>query len=148
MDQPPEADLARLLLHATSAAEREMIARLERVGLDMLGPRHLPVLRTLNPRQGSRATEMAREAGLTRQAIGLVVAELEQLGIVEQTPDPSDARAKLVRYTPSGLRGYRRAMSIFTELEREAAELLGPRRLAALKRDLATLASVGRAANS
>jgi DNA-binding MarR family transcriptional regulator len=141
-DRPPDADLARLLLGATRAFEREMIARLANAGLDMLAPRHLPVLRALNPATGTRASEIARDAGVTRQAIAQVVAELEQVGIVEQHPDPTDARAKIVRYTPFGLRGYKRALAVFTELEREQVTRLGPNRLAALKRDLRSLSNI------
>jgi DNA-binding MarR family transcriptional regulator len=72
-----------------------------------------------------------------------VVAELEQLGIVEQLPDPTDARAKLVRYTPFGVDGYRRALAVFTELEREQVRRIGPDRVATLKQDLRSLSAIG-----
>jgi DNA-binding MarR family transcriptional regulator len=140
--QPPDADLARLLLNATRAFEREMIARLAEAGLDMLAPRHLPVLRALDPRSGARASAIARDAGVTRQAIAQVLAELEQLDIVEQHPDPTDARAKVVRYTPFGLRGYHSALAVFSELEREQVQRLGADRVAALKQDLRSLSNI------
>jgi DNA-binding MarR family transcriptional regulator len=143
-DQPPAADLARLLLNATRAFEQEMLARLATAGLEMLTIRHFPVLRGLDPDRGARAATLARGAGITRQAIAQVVAELEQLGIVEQVTDPTDARAKIVRYTSYGLDGYHRAMGVFTELEREAIKAIGPRRIAALKQDLQTLTSIRR----
>jgi DNA-binding MarR family transcriptional regulator len=146
-DLPPDADLARLLLGATRAFEREMIARLAKAGLDMLAPRHLPVLRALDPASGTRASDIARDAGVTRQAIAQVVAELEQFGIVGQHPDATDARAKIVRYTPLGLRGYRRAMAVFTELEREQVKRLGADRVVALKQDLRTLSNITVATN-
>src|SRR5205807_6726416 len=93
-DPPPDADLARLLLGATRAFEREMLNRLAQAGLDMLASRHLTVLRALDAGPGARASAIARDAGVTRQAVAQVVAELEQLGIIEQVPDPTDARAK------------------------------------------------------
>jgi DNA-binding MarR family transcriptional regulator len=142
-DQPPDADLARLLLNATRAFEREMIARLAQAGLDMLALRHLTVLRALDAGDGTRAATVARDAGVTRQAIAQVVAELEQLGIVEQLVDPTDARAKIVRYTPFGLDGYRRALAVFIELEHEQIQRLGPDRVAALKHDLRSLSNIG-----
>jgi DNA-binding MarR family transcriptional regulator len=141
-DKPPDADLARLLLNATRTFEREMIARLAQAGLYMLAPRHLPVLRALDPTTGTRASVIARDAGVTRQAIAQVVAELEQLDIVDQHPDPTDARAKIVRYTPFGLRGYHTALAVFTELEREQIQRLGADRVAALKQDLRSLATI------
>jgi DNA-binding MarR family transcriptional regulator len=142
-EQVPDADLARLLLNATRAFEREMIDRLAQAGLDVLAPRHLTVLRALDAGDGTRPSTIARDAGVTRQAIAQVVAELERLGIVEQFPDPTDARAKIVRYTPFGLDGYRRALAVFTELEREQIQRLGPDRVAALKHDLRSLSSIG-----
>jgi DNA-binding MarR family transcriptional regulator len=138
----PQADLARMLLNATRAFEHEMMARLATAGLEMLTIGHFPVLRGLDPDHGARASTLARDAGVTRQAIAQVVAELEQLGIVEQTPDPTDARAKIVRYTPFGLDGYHRAMAVFTDLEREAARRIRPDRIAALKQDLQRLAQI------
>jgi DNA-binding MarR family transcriptional regulator len=119
--------------------EREMIERLARAGLDTLRPGHFTVLRALDPGDGMRASALARDAGVSRQAIGQVVADLGQLGIIEQVPDPSDARAKLVRYTRSGRAGYRRALAVFTDLERELAERVGPERVASLKADLAQI---------
>jgi DNA-binding MarR family transcriptional regulator len=142
-DPPPDADLARLLLGATRAFEHEMLARLAQAGLDMLAPRHLTVLRALDAGAGARASAIARDAGVTRQAVAQVVAELEQLGIVEQAPDATDARAKLVRYTTFGLDGYRRALAVFTEFEREHVELLGPTRIATLKQDLRSISKIG-----
>jgi DNA-binding MarR family transcriptional regulator len=138
-----DADLARLLLGATRAFEREMLVRLAHAGLDMLAPRHLTVLRALDAGPGARASAIARDARVTRQAVAQAVAELEQLGILEQAPDPTDARAKLVRYTTFGLDGYRRALAVFTALEREHVQLLGPARVAALKQDLRSLAEIG-----
>jgi DNA-binding MarR family transcriptional regulator len=139
----PDADLARLLLGATRAFEREMLDRLAQVGLDMLAPRHLTVLRALDAGPGTRASTIAHDARVTRQAVAQVVAELEQLGIVEQLPDPTDARAKLVRYTPFGVDGYRRALAVFTELEREQVRRIGPDRVATLKQDLRSLSAIG-----
>ena len=120
-----------------------MIDRLAEAGLDMLRPRHLPVLRALDPARGARAAEIARDAGLTRQAIAQVLAELQQLGIVVQAPDPTDARAKIVRYTAFGTRGYRQAMAVFSEIEHGHAERLGARRIAQLKADLKQLSQPG-----
>src|SRR5207248_9723033 len=62
-DPFPHADLARLLLGATRAFEREMLARLAQTGLEMLAPRHLTVLRGLDAGRGARASAIARGAG-------------------------------------------------------------------------------------
>src|SRR5689334_24600888 len=67
-----------------------------RPGFEKLRPAYLAVMRNMNP-HGSRITDIARRAGLTKQAIGLLVRDLEAAGYVEVVDDPSDARARLVR---------------------------------------------------
>jgi DNA-binding MarR family transcriptional regulator len=47
----------------------------------------------------TRQVALAERAGVTKQAIGPVVRELEQLGYVRTGPDPADHRAKLVSLT-------------------------------------------------
>ena len=45
---------------------------------------------------GSRVTELAEAAQVTKQTAGFLVNQLEKGGYVERVPDPSDARARLV----------------------------------------------------
>lgn len=51
---------------------------------------------------GSRITELAERAQITRQAMSELIAELERRGYVERQPDPTDRRAVLVRRTERG----------------------------------------------
>jgi len=63
--------------------------------------------------QGSRLTDLAAAAGMSKQAMGDLVDQCEAWGLVERGPDPRDARARLVRFTPAGLdwlAGFRRAV--------------------------------------
>jgi DNA-binding MarR family transcriptional regulator len=52
---------------------------------------------------GSRLTELAAKAGMSKQAMGDLVDQCEAWGLVVREPDPRDARARLVRFTPTGL---------------------------------------------
>jgi DNA-binding MarR family transcriptional regulator len=52
---------------------------------------------------GSRLTELAAKAGMSKQAMGDLVDQCEAWGLVTREPDPRDARARLVRFTPAGL---------------------------------------------
>ena len=69
---------------------------------DQVGAAHVHITRHL-PVQGARLTELARSAGMSKQAMGDLVNQCEAWGLVERTPDPLDARARRVGFTPVGL---------------------------------------------
>lgn len=76
--------------------------------------------------QGSRLTDLAAAAGMSKQAMGDLVDQCEAWGLVERGPDPRDARARLVRFTPAGLdwlAGFRRAVE---QAEAEFRAEVGP----------------------
>ena len=64
-------------------------------------PSHSAVFAQIDP-AGSRLSELARGAGMTPQAMGEIVDELELLGYVKRRPDPRDRRAKLIMLTSKG----------------------------------------------
>lgn len=53
--------------------------------------------------EGSRLTELAARAGVSKQAMGKLVDQCEAWGLVRRQHDPRDARAWLVVFTPAGL---------------------------------------------
>jgi DNA-binding MarR family transcriptional regulator len=53
--------------------------------------------------QGSRLTDLAQRAGMSKQAMGDLVDQCEAWGLVAREPDPHDSRARVVRFTPIGL---------------------------------------------
>ena len=67
-----------------------------------VGAAHIHITRHL-ALQGSRLTELAERAGMTKQAMGDLVTQCEAWGLVVREPDPIDARARQVRFTESGL---------------------------------------------
>ena len=50
----------------------------------------------------TRPTELARNLGISRQAIQQTLAELEDAGLVNLKTDPSDGRAKIVEFSIEG----------------------------------------------
>ena len=52
---------------------------------------------------GSRLTDLGARAHITKQSMRELVNRGEALGIVERVPDDDDKRAKLIRFTPSGV---------------------------------------------
>ena len=79
---------------------------------------------------GSRLTELAESSGLSKQAVGEVVDDLEQLGYVERAQDPQDGRAKVIKLTERGADAQRTALGIFADIERDWADRYGAERVA------------------
>jgi DNA-binding MarR family transcriptional regulator len=63
---------------------------------------HIHITRHLDL-QGARLTDLAQKAGMSKQAMGDLVDQSEAWGLVTRESDPRDARARLVRFTPTGL---------------------------------------------
>jgi DNA-binding MarR family transcriptional regulator len=83
--------------------------------------------------EGTRLTDLAERAFMTKQSVGEVVSDLEKLGYVERVPDPSDGRAKIIRLTERGHEARAVGMELIDELEQEWAERVGAERVAALR---------------
>jgi DNA-binding MarR family transcriptional regulator len=88
---------------------------------------------------GARITDLADRAGITKQAVTLMVDHLERGGYVARVADPSDRRAKLVVLTDRGRAAAVASLRIAEEIERGWTQRLGAGRLAELKRALAEL---------
>jgi DNA-binding MarR family transcriptional regulator len=74
---------------------------------------HVHITRHLSLK-GSRLTELAQRAGMSKQAMGDLVDQCEAWGLVAREADPHDTRARLVRFTSTGLawlKGFEEAVS-------------------------------------
>ena len=74
---------------------------------------------------GSRLTDLAESSGLTKQAVGEAVAELERRGYVTRAACPGDRRAKIIELTDRGRDAVLTGRRLFAEIEREWADELG-----------------------
>lgn len=90
-------------------------------------------------REGTRLTELASRLGVTKQAVGQLVGDLESLEVLERVDDPSDGRAKLVRFTDKGLRAIHHGISVLRGLENQLERRLGERRMRQLHTALAEI---------
>src|SRR3954470_19757743 len=79
---------------------------------------HIHITRHLEL-NGSRLTELAERAGMSKQAMGDLVDQCEAWGLVARAPDPRDARARLVQFTPTGLAWLQAFKDAVAQAERE-----------------------------
>jgi len=135
----PWTPLPALLDDAASMGFAELRRRLAEAGHPVIRPGHGCVFRFIHE-GGSRLTDLADSAGLTKQAVGEVVGELEGLGYVERAADPGDGRAKVIRLTELGADARRTALAIFADMEREWAERYGAERVAIMRELLEDIA--------
>jgi DNA-binding MarR family transcriptional regulator len=76
--------------------------------------------------EGSRITDLAARAQLTKATIVRTVDELERLGYVERVPDPDDGRAKRVLMTARAYAVQEDAREIIAEIRDCWADLMEP----------------------
>lgn len=138
-----EDSLGRLLLRAHRFYAERALARLHARGHADLGVAHVTLLPHIDP-QGTRVTVLATRAGMTKQAAGQLVAELERGGYVERLADEADRRAALVTFTRRGRQLLADASAVKADVDAEMTQAIGARGLHELERLLtALLASDG-----
>lgn len=148
---PPDSDawrqthLGRLLGHAMRRFDARVLELMAHdvdvpLALSNLAARaqvsaaHIHITRHL-AREGSRLTELAERAGMTKQAMGALVDQCEAWGLVTRGPDPLDARARRVLFTADGLAWLDAFRGAVTQAEREFRGSVG--------NDIATVVTIG-----
>jgi len=112
-DRWRETHLGRLLGHAMrrfDARVLSLMANNDQVPLalsnlaarDQISAAHIHITRHLSL-QGSRLTELAQAAGMSKQAMGNLVNQCEAWGLVKRASDSRDGRARQVVFTEAGL---------------------------------------------
>lgn len=93
----------RVLVLASGAFVGDVLRVMHEGGFGAVAEVHLTLFRNLDL-GGTRLTEIASRARMTKQAMAELVDKGEELGFVARQPDPGDGRAKIVAFTPAGLR--------------------------------------------
>lgn len=131
-----EPQLARLLLAAHRTLSADLADELDERGWPDIRASQAALVLNVDRRSGTRLTELARRAGVTKQAMMIVVDELEVRGLVRRTPDPDDGRAKVVRLTARGRTFAAECRRAVAAVEARAKRNLGGRRYDGLRETL------------
>jgi DNA-binding MarR family transcriptional regulator len=136
----PAPNTGLLLFYPYRALESRVLAALATAGFEItLAQARL--LQRVAP-GGSRLTDLAAQAQVTKQTAGALVDELQARGYVERVPDPSDGRARLVRLAPRGADAVGAAGPVVAEVEAEWTAHLGTEAMAALRSALVRLREI------
>lgn len=133
-------NIGRVLNNALNRFEKRVLQILAENGHREIRYSHINLTRNLDI-SGTITTELARRAGMTKQAMGEIVEQCEQLGLVERIKDTRDARAKIVRFTKLGMQWLEAFHIALTKAEDEMRQELGYLRTDAI---LSALLTYGR----
>ena len=138
---PPAADawrlthLGRLMGHALRRFDERVLTLMAHdldvpLALSNLAARgqvsaaHIHITRHLGL-EGSRLTELATSAGMSKQAMGDLVNQCEAWGLVRREADPQDARARRICFTDTGLAWLQAFQRAVTQAEAEFRAAVG-----------------------
>ena len=139
MSTSDPAQLLALVERANRAMVVDLVSGAAARGFPEVRQSHNAVFATLRT-EGSRVSDMAARAGITKQSVAAIVRDLEHAGLVSVGPDPTDGRAKLVTYTERGWECVRGGAGHLREQEDTLSDLLGRERLDHLRDMLAEVA--------
>jgi MarR family transcriptional regulator, transcriptional regulator for hemolysin len=120
---PPEAladDLCWLMGRVNALLNREATAALRELDIT---PRKHAVLTAARAGEHTQ-TDLARIVGLDKTTLMVTLDHLEQMGLAERRPLPSDRRARIVAVTPAGEQLLDRAETALTQSRAGVLSLL------------------------
>lgn len=138
--RPPSgtASFGNLFRDVTLAMQQLVAEELVRRGFSDLRPALLAVAQHVGA-NGTRVTELAERAWLTKATVVHAVDELERLGYVTREPDPTDRRAKLVRSTARAREAEQAAREAIADIREAWSALIGDEQMDALEAELRRL---------
>lgn len=140
LEAAKRGSVAHLLFKCARVLNERAIAAFPMTGVGPKpGASHLALFPHIALQGGTRATTLATKVGITKQAIGQLVDDLEAMGVVERIPDPEDGRAKRVCFTEAGRTSMLEGLAHLKRVERQLACALGQETIDALHEALLKL---------
>ena len=123
------------------AMEDRVLADLAAAGFDDVTVAQGRVMARVSAK-GTRLTDLAEQARVTKQTATFMVDQLERAGYVRRVPDPTDARARLVVFAERGLAALAVARRTEAAVQEEWTRHLGRRTTARLHQILTQLREI------
>lgn len=130
--------LGGMLRLVEETARAQVYARMIQLGFADIRPAHSSLFRNIAA-DGSRVSDLADRAQMTKQSMGYLADNLAAAGYVTLEPDPTDGRAKLVRLSDKGRAAWEALVKLSGEVEAEFADLIGREEMTQLRRLLEAL---------
>jgi len=127
-----QQNIGRLFQRAARAYSELAMAKVMEAGHDGLTVYHTALISNLDI-EGTRITILAERAGITKQAMGQLVNDLEKRGYIRRESDPNDKRATLIKFTELGWQFLQDAFELKKEIEAEYAAILGEQEMNTLR---------------
>jgi DNA-binding MarR family transcriptional regulator len=124
LEELRQQHIGRLLLRAQRDFSLRAIEKLRIRGHIGLSLAHTNLLANLDL-AGTRITTLAERVGISKQAIGNLVVELEAKSYLKRAVDPVDRRATRITYTDAGWQFLQDAHQVKREIEAEYTAVLG-----------------------
>ena len=141
MDDEQPVDLGVALFIPYRYMEDRIFRAIQDAGFDDWTLAQVRVFQRLGP-DGSRLTDLADQAQMSKQSAGVLVDQLERLGYVRRVPDPTDGRARLIVIEERGRRAAEVARATSTAILAEWTAFLGTRNFALLHQILDQLREI------
>ena len=138
LTQLRDMHLGRVLLKLERQFTQQVLSQLAEQGITEITLRHFVVIPFVTD-VGIRSVEIAKKAGVSKQAVGKLVEELEGYGYLEVRPDPNDGRASLVFLSDKGEHFLQTAIESTNILEKQWQQLIGAKRFNNMKQALIDL---------
>lgn len=141
MDGEQSLNLGVSLFIPYRYSEDRMFKALQTAGFDDWTLAQCRVFQRISA-DGSRLTDLADQAQMSKQSAGVMVDQLERMGYVRRIPDPSDGRARLIVIEGRGLRAVEIAGAALEEILSEWKAYLGTRNFTLLQQILDQLREI------
>jgi DNA-binding MarR family transcriptional regulator len=132
VERAKAASLGQVLFKCARLLDEQALARVrERTGIG-LRRAHTALFPHIDL-AGTRLTDLAKRVGVSKQAVAPLVEEMVEMGVLERTVDPQDARAKRICFTSHrGRSGLLEGLAVLAELEAQLGTAIGKRKLVTL----------------